>query len=57
MPQLWEALPPWEQLGSEILLASYLGSYALPGRLHAQALEKRLPDTLLQAIVGRPELS
>ena len=53
MAKLWEALPLWEQLGRE-LAASGL---AIPDLLRAQALENLVPDTLLQAIVSRPELA
>ena len=51
--KLWESLPLWEQLGNEIAL----GGLAIPDLLKAQALEKLIPDSLLQTVVSRPELS
>jgi hypothetical protein len=51
--QLWEALPIWEQLGSEVLM----GGYPIPDWVRGQALEKLVPENLLQTIVGRPELA
>ena len=53
MPELWEALPLWEQLVTEISL----GGYALLDWVRAQAVDKLVLDTLLQPIVDRPELS
>ena len=50
--QLWEALPSWEQLGSEVLS----GGYPLPDWLKATALDKLIPEDLLKTVVGRPEL-
>ena len=49
--KLWDALPPWEQLGSEIALGLPPGE-ALPDLLRAQALEKLVPEALLQVIWG-----
>ena len=54
--KLWDALPPWEQLGSEIALGLPPGE-ALPDLLRAQALEKLVPEALLQVIWSRPELT
>ena len=34
-----------------------MGGYALPEWVSAQALEKLVPESLLQTIVGQPELS
>ena len=47
------ALPLWEQLGGEIAL----GGLVIPDLLKAQALEKLIPDFLLQVIVSRLEFS
>jgi hypothetical protein len=51
--KLWEALPTWEQLGSEVVMAGY----PVPDWVKAQALDKIIPMDLLNTIVGRPELS
>ena len=51
--KLWEALPQWEQLGGEIAL----GGLVILELLKAQALDKLIPESLLQIIVSRPELS
>jgi hypothetical protein len=51
--QLWEALPAWEQLGSEVIL----GGYPVPDWIRAQALEKIVPEDMLRTIIGRPELA
>jgi hypothetical protein len=51
--KLWEALPLWEQLGSEVVM----GGYPVPEWVKAQALDKLVPTDLLNTIVGRPELA
>jgi len=53
MAQLWEALPAWELLGSEVAL----GGYVLPDWVRANALDKMVPEELLKTIIGRPELA
>jgi hypothetical protein len=51
--KLWEALPTWEQLGNEVMLAGY----PVPDWVKAQALDKLIPLDMLNTVVGRPELS
>jgi hypothetical protein len=51
--KLWEALPLWEQLGSEVAM----GRYPVPEWVKGQALYKLVPTDLLNTIVGRPELA
>ena len=53
MQQLWEALPSWEQLGSEVLM----GGYVVPERVKARAPDKLVPQEQLSVIVSRPELA
>jgi hypothetical protein len=53
MKKLWEALPVWEQLGNEVIMAGY----PVPDWVKAQALDKLLPLDLLNTVVSRPELS
>ena len=50
MVQLWEALPKWLQLGSELEAAAF----HVPDWLKSTALEKLVPKELLDSIVGRP---
>jgi hypothetical protein len=50
---LWEALPLWEQLSSEVAL----GGYPVPEWVKGQALDKLVPLDLLNTIVGRAELT
>jgi hypothetical protein len=51
--KLWEALPVWEQLGNEVVLAGY----PVPDWVKAQALDKLIPQDMLATVVSRPELS
>ena len=53
MQQLWEALPSWEQLGSEVLI----GGYVAPAWGKAQALDTLVPQEQLSVIVSSPELA
>jgi hypothetical protein len=53
MKKLWEALPVWEQLGNEVMMAGY----PVPDWVKAQALDKLIPQDLLNTVVSRPELS
>ena len=53
MKKLWEALPVWEQLGNEVMMAGY----PVPDWVKAQALDKLLPQDMLNTVVSRPELS
>jgi hypothetical protein len=48
--KLWEALPVWEQLDSE------LGGYSVPDWVKAQALDKLIPMDMLNTVAWRPEL-
>ena len=51
--KLWEALPLWEQLGSEVTR----GGYPLPDWIKATSLEKLIPSDMLKTVIGRPELA
>jgi len=52
--KLWEELPKWEQLGAEVVS----GGYPMPDWVKASALNKLVPTSMLQVIMGRPaELS
>ena len=42
MQQMWEALPSWERLGSEVLM----GGYVAQEWIRAQALDKLVPQRL-----------
>jgi hypothetical protein len=53
LQKLWESLPVWEQLGSEVAM----GGYPVPDWVKSQALDKLVPQDLLTTIIGRPELS
>jgi hypothetical protein len=48
--QLWDALPKWLQLGVELEAAAF----QVPEWLKCTALEKLLPQELLEAVVSRP---
>ena len=48
--QLWEALPSWERVGSEVLIG-------VPEWVKAQALDKLVLQEQLSVIVSRPELA
>jgi hypothetical protein len=51
--KLWDALPEWEELDSEVALAGY----PIPDRITVQAQEKLVPDDMMHTIIGRPELA
>jgi hypothetical protein len=51
--QLWDALPVWEALGSEVAL----GGYPIPDWVRAQALDKMMPIELHKIVMTRPELT
>ena len=53
MQQLWEALPSWEQLGSEVLT----GGYVVLAWVNAQALDKLVPQEHQSVIVSKPEIA
>jgi hypothetical protein len=53
MQKLWEAMPLWEQLGSEVAL----GGYPVPDWVRSQALDKLVPQDMMTTIVGKPELA
>ena len=53
LAKLWEELPRWEQTGHEMATSS-LNIHPV---MKAQALNHLVPESLLQIIIGRPELS
>jgi hypothetical protein len=53
MQRLWEAMPLWEPLGSEVAVSGYPG----PDWVRSQALDKLVPQEMLTTIIGRPELA
>ena len=53
MQQLWDALPSWEQLGSEVLM----GGYVVLEWVKAQTHDKLVLQQQLSVVVSRPELA
>ena len=53
MAKLWDELPRWEAIGQD-MAANGVDVHPV---LRSQALEALVPESLLQTIVGRPELS
>ena len=51
--KLWDALPAWEQLGSEVAA----GNLVVPPWLKVLALDKFVPEDLLKTMMSKPELS